>query len=200
MATLIPAEPGTYLIGPDCVTTAVIIAWQYIQGNDCLPVFSHARSGVLRQEAFLFPSGVVSHPASKMIFEDHRAWEAHASEFNLAESTEEIKEPVASTKPAAAKPAATKPEPSHPAGIIFGTKTQKTKSFWHWPDANAVFEIEGETALPNDPRAVKVKREEFFALKRDGAAKVDPHAGTIHEDDEPEAAPVDADDDDMSVI
>lgn len=61
--------------------------------------------------------------------------------------------------------------------LHFGNQSFKTKSFWHWPEANAVFEIEPEQVIPSDPRVKKVKRDEYAVFKRDGASLIDPHAG-----------------------
>lgn len=84
--------------------------------------------------------------------------------------------------------------------LHFGSQTYKTKSFWHWPDANAVFAIEGEQVYPSDPRAIKVKREEYAQFKRDGAVVIDPHAGVIEKDDQTEAPAEDEEEDFSDVV
>lgn len=208
MTTLIPAVPPAKLLAHTGEAVAVIIGWQYLTGNYCFPVFAHARTGIRKNEAIQFEDGTVSHPDSKEVFPSSRDWVAFADAENLENQTGEVDgakavteapkttaaaptkpAATATVKPAAPKPAATKPEPKAPPAsdkLVFGTKAHKTKSFWHWPDANAVFEIEGENPYPTDPRVAKIKREEFFALKRDGAVAIDPHAGVIQDDDQSE--------------
>lgn len=200
MTAFVPAAPETFIVGPEGERTAVIIAWQWVTGNYMMPVFDIARTGILKQEAIQHPDGTVSHPDSKGLFNDVRDWVSYAHAHNLAEITEEVKAPAKTGPKPRAKADAPEdpPDPNRP--IVFGTKTFKTKSFWHWPTANAVFEIEGEQSVPDDPRVLKVKRDEWYDFKRAGAVEIDPHAGTILES-EPAAEPVDeTEDDDMDVV
>jgi len=177
------APAGTYLYHRDHGRLAVIVGFAYVQANLAFPIYGvPTKAGIGPLECIEHPEGYISYPAKSRMFESLADWSAFVEDM-----AEEGEETVA---------AGTAPDPSP---IVFGDKTNKTKSFWHWPTANAVFEIEGETALPNDPRVKKVKRDEFFDLKRDGAVKIDPHAGVIEE--EPETVTEeDDDDDDSSVI
>lgn len=186
MLNVFPAQPETTVIDANGNNVAHIIGWVLIQGAMAHPVFAVNRSGIAATEAIWHADGTVTHPHSQKFFEDADRWVA------FIETETDVAETVTGEKPTGTTEG-TAPDTSP---LVFGNKSNKTKSFWHWPVANAIFEIEGDAALPNDPRAVKVKREEFAELKRNGAVKIDPHAGII-EDDAPEA-PVE--DDDMECV
>jgi hypothetical protein len=185
MTSLISATPGTNLINAHGNIVAVIIAWQYLQGNMAFPLFACGRSGVAKEEAVFHPEGYITHPASQKVFESVDLWTAYIDGEAIVTDTSGTTEGTAPDN----RP------------INFGTKSYSTKSYWHWPTANAIFEIEGKAEYPDDPRVLKIKREEFADLKRGGASKIDPHAGVIQEDGPNEAAPaVDEDEDEMDVV
>lgn len=180
------APAGTYLTHRDHGRLAVIVGFAYVQGNLAFPIFAvPTKSGVGPLEAIEHPDGAVSYPAKARTFESVTDWMSFVED--LDDETAEAKKPVEGTKP-------------DDSPIKFGTKSNKTKSFWYWPTANAVFEIEGEAVLPDDKRVEKIKRDEFFNLKRDGAVKIDPHAGVIVEEGGTHPADEEDEDDDASVI
>jgi hypothetical protein len=188
MTSLISATPGTNLINAHGNVVAVIIAWQYLQGNMAFPLFACGRSGVAKEEAVFHPEGYVTHPASHKVFESVDLWTAYIdAEATVTDTSGQTEGTAPDTR-----------------AIVFGTKSYSTKSFWHWPTANAIFEVEGKEPYPDDPRVLKIKREEFADLKRGGAAKIDPHQGVIQEDENDHAGePLETsapDDDDMDVI
>lgn len=192
MQTVIPAHPGTYLLDSGGSEIAVIIGWAHVQGNRLDPLFDIARSGPLISEAIQHPGGYVSHPSSKLLFVDASAWESYATENKLDKVAAVVTKPVDA---AVNKPVETVGKPS--AALTFGTKSHKTKSFWHWPEMNAIFEIEGESPYPTDSRVTKIKRDEFAELKRQKLSVIDPHSGIIDEEPAVEAA---EEDDDMDVV
>lgn len=209
--TIIPAANDTNIVDRDGNAVAMVVAWQYIQTNMVFPVFAIARSGVRSDEAIWHENGKVEHPASQRMFVDIDAWTAWA-EDNVTEATEQAVE----SKPAAAattKPAAPATKPATTAApastgsmtpITFGTKSYSTKSYWVWPDMKVIFEIEGGSVYPNDPRVEKIKRDEFAQAKRDGFDKIDPTSGVIPGEHEQEQAEdqteVVNDDEDMDVV
>lgn len=165
---IFPAQPGTNLVHKDDGVTAPIVGFAYVQGNLVFPLFVMAgKSGCGPDEAVQHPDGLISYPAKSRFFTSLGEWQEW-----MRDQAEEEEAQVAATGGPDKSP------------IKFGTTKYKTKSYWHWQTANAIFEIEGEAAIPDDPRVVKVKRDEFADLKKAGASKIDPHAGVI-EDEEP---------------
>lgn len=185
---LIPAAPGTRIVEyPSNEVVAIIVGYIHVQGTRVDPVTALARgSAIYAHEAIQFADGSLDYPAKGLHFERYADWEEYMS-ANAPKKEVPVDSPAVDTSP-----------------LKFGDKTYNTKSFWHWDLANAIFEIEGGQPYPNDPRAVKIKRDEFAALKRDGAVKVDPHAGLILEDDpKPEAPATEAaaeDEDDLDDV
>lgn len=196
MQTIIPANPGAFLLNATGERIAVIVAWAYVQGNRVDPIFDIARSGPMKNEAIQHSLHSVVHPDSKEFFNTVADWNAYAAEHNLDRIATPKAAPAATGKPAAAAQASAPPANE---AIKFGTKSYSTKSFWAWGDALAVFEIEAGQPYPHDPRVKKVKREEFFEFKRTGFAVIDPHVGLIEEAEATEAAPVE-EDEDMDVV
>lgn len=191
-----PAQPGTVLLQYDAdgdYTTTPIIGWQHVSGNMCFPVFPTGSRSVGPGSVLAIPNGddfLYVHPTTQKCSSDLDFMSGIVSE-SLGDAEESGEAPAATTKPG--KPSAPITADGKPDSkpINFGAQTYKTKSFWHWPVANVVFEIEGEHVVPSDPRVVKIKRDEYAKLKRDGAAKIDPHSGLIHgdtEDPSPEEA------------
>lgn len=207
--TIIPAADDTNIIDRDGNAVAMVVAWQYIQSNMVFPVFAFARSGVRSDEAIWHENGKVEHPASQRMFVDIDAWTAWA-EDNVTEATEEAAQSkpavAATTKPAtpASKPAATAAAATTGSlsPIKFGTKSYSTKSYWVWPDMKVIFEIEGGSVYPDDPRVEKIKRDDFAQAKRDGFDKIDPTSGVIPGDneDQSEGQTGTDDDEDMDVV
>lgn len=206
MTSLVAALPGTTLIDKSGNVLALVIAYQYVSGNMVFPVFATARPGLAADEAIYDPATAgVSHPASQKWFETVDNWVEFAEneEWEAAATAEPAAAPVkaesATTHP---RVATNRPEPAAApakgAPLKFGTKTFASKSFWHWAEVNAVFEIEPDQPLPADKRAVKVKRDDFVALKRDGATKIDPHAGVV--DEAPATAEVVEEEDEDDVV
>lgn len=186
---LIPAAPNTRIVEyPSAETVAVVVGFIHVQGTRVDPVTALARgSAIYAHEAIQFADNSLDYPAKGLHFPSYADWEEYMS-ANAPKKEVPVDSPAVDTSP-----------------LKFGEKTYNTKSFWHWDLANAIFEIEGGQPYPNDPRAVKIKREEFAALKRDGAVKVDPHVGLIIEDD-PAPAPTaaapepEADEDDLDDV
>lgn len=198
-----PAAPGTLMLAyhPDDgkVSLTPIVGWANPTGLMAFPVVAvGGRSMGPLQAIEHGPEGLVSYPTASLVFRDRLEWAKYMRQNAPSDadggheepSVEEMAEEAGTASHGADKGEGgpdTKP-------LIFGKKTYSTKSFWHWEAANAVFEIEGGEVYPNDPRAVKIKRDEFFTLKRDGAVKIDPHAGLILDSGEPEEPEASEDD------
>lgn len=182
-----PAQPGTILRQYDAdgdYKDTPIIGWQHIQGNMCFPVFPCGARSVGPGSVIILPVNewipeMFVHPSSQTCTTERDEIEGIVSEA-LGAAEEAGETPAATTKTIAVQPDG-KPDTKP---INFGATTYKTKSFWHWQAANVVFEIDGEQVVPSDPRVTKIKRDEYAKLKRDGAAKIDPHSGLIHGDSE----------------
>jgi len=192
-----PASPGTYLRQFDAdgdYTDTPILAWQHISGNMAFPIFPVGNRSVGPGSLIYIPDGMWSHPSSGTVLEDWTDARAHVADFMEQHPAE----------PRMEKPLP-KDVPVQPDGkpdlrpLHFGEQSYKTKSFWHWPTANVIFEIEGEQVYPSDPRVVKVKRDEWAKLKRDGASVIDPHHGVVQEPDEQDEQP-EAEEDDFSDV
>lgn len=188
---LVAAAPNTRIVQyPSGLVAAVVVAWAHVQGSRVDPITPINRgTAIYPNEAIQFDNGEVVYPAKSLCFETFSDWESWMSEnFDARDEGEPEKAAAPSdskpSKPSAAKPAATKAPPSGP--IIFGSKKYATKSFWSAPSLNAIFEIEGDQFYPADERCVKIKRDEFFELRKQGWSKIDPHQGEVHEE-EPEA-------------
>lgn len=186
-----PAMPGTFLRVWDedgDPKDIPIVGWMNITGQLALPLTPVPNPGTDKNTM------VVVTPTDEQgeVYYCHRAtgtiyYSADDADNFMAGYLEANPMPSAPEKGDASVKTDTKAGPDT-RPLHFGSQTYKTKSFWHWPDANAVFEIEGEQVYPSDPRAIKVKREEYAQFKRDGAVVIDPHAGVITEEAEQPAA------------
>ena len=131
------------------------------------------KAGLTDRDGIVFTSdGLVSYPHKCMVFKNVDEFETYVDDHVTGDSAP-VKNVVAPSAP-------TKP-------LNWGEETFKTKSFWHWEEANAVFSVEKGEVLPTDKRAVKIKRDEYDALRKSGAVQIDPHNGVIAKDAEPEA-------------
>lgn len=166
-----------------------IVGWMNITGQLALPLTPVPNPGTDKNTMVVVPP---ADPVAGEWYFCHRAtgtvcYENEDANSFMAGYLEENPMPTAAEKAEPAKTQKADPQPGPDTRPLhFGSQTYKTRSFWHWPDANAVFEIEGEQVYPSDPRAVKVKREEYAQFKRDGAVVIDPHAGVITEEAEDE--------------
>lgn len=192
---MFPAQPGTVMRQYDADgdhTETPVVGWVHIQGSIVFPVFCVPGLSAGPGSAIWIPSSVETssgywcYPHKGVVTSDETKLEGMISE---ALGEEEEKAPAPKNAPVTVEG---KPD-TRP--LSFGAKTYNTKSFWHWETANAIFEIEGKEVYPSDPRVVKIKRDEYAKLKRDGAVKIDPHSGLINEDS---AAPEDDEEDDVA--
>jgi hypothetical protein len=193
-----PALPGTFLREWDAdgdTRDTPIIGWTYVTGNMGFPIFPVGGRSVGPHALIFVPVGdpdmnigLWCHPSSQLATGDYAAAESVV---------------VAAMETVGAPEPDLKDRPVDPAGqpdmkpIHFGAATYKTQSFWHWPTANAIFKIEPEHVIPSDARIVKIKRDEFAKLKRDGASVIDPHNGVISDTPPEEPAAEEAGDEDF---
>jgi hypothetical protein len=179
---VIPAETGVFLIDRNGDMRAPIIGWIHVTGVRADPMFPvGCRPNFTSDEAILFSdssTGFVAHPATGRLYATVADWVAA-----IAEAEEVKPEAQPDLRP-----------------IVFGNKTRKTKTFWHWPIGNAVFIIEGESKLPEDPRVLNVKRDEFAEIKKAGAEEIDPHNGVILPDPPPTAETEDDEDEFKNLV
>jgi hypothetical protein len=205
--TLFAAQEGTFLIErdpakPANVTRIPIIGWQHIQGNVAFPVCVINHGGLTHNKAILHPEGFVTDPVHGLVCGSIDEW---MNFMKTAKSTDKVLNPPSPhTSPVddpteAAERArqarlmpdetprnkpgpAPKPKAAPSAGIAFGTKSFKTRSFWQCEAG--VFTVDGGEVYPKDPKCIKVTRNEYDAVRRDGAKVIDPHASPDLGDDE----------------
>lgn len=150
------------------------------------------------------PDGTFTHPYSGLSFNGFTNWKEYIEGI---EPTGDDKAPIIHpahdvAKRIASEPKVTKaavveqifnssgdmpedrPEPSleDSKPLLFGSQSYKTKSYWKWPSTKALFEIAAEQMIPADKRVEKIKRDEFFKLRREEWATINPHDGTIVKD------------------
>lgn len=201
-----PAAAGTLVVIRDHdathgVTYTPVVGWCHVQGNLAFPILAMAFGGLTHGKAVVSPDGFVTDPTHQQVFENVDEWAAfidRAKEPKEPSQTEKVIDKALKEDAAPGKPA-TRAAKAAPTGqIIFGTKTFTTKSFWKVPEMEAIFEVEGNETYPKDPRAEKVKRDDYMALKKEGWTKIDPRSGVLEETEEVETVTEDEDDDDGS--
>lgn len=168
-----------------------VVGWMNLTGTLAIPILPVGGQTVGPGSIIITPHNefvteLFSHPSSGLVFDDLDAAADHVGQYLAEHPLPKQAEPAATATTTAA-PKSNGPQQDPKAPLHFGAKKYATKSYWSWPDQNAVFEIEAEAVYPSDARAKKVKREEYAALKRAGATKIDPHAGEVV-DDQTEAA------------
>jgi hypothetical protein len=182
---IFPAAPGTFVATRDTAANhgvyyVPVIGWAHVQANLAFPILPMAFGGLTHGKCVVTPDGYVTDSIHGQCFDKIDDWIAF---IDRAKRKGEDAEPdgvaTAAKDPAPTKPAAAKTAPS--GVIVFGTKTYQSKSFWSYPEQNAVFELEGGVPYPKDERVTKVTREQFAALKKAGATKIDP-SGQVSED------------------
>lgn len=199
MTYIIPALPDTLLLIYDSedsmFSLTPVVGWASPTGGQAFPV---PAVGGRKVDQFAGiehgTNGMVSYPHKGMVFDDRESFGAYMMQADLTDASppQEVTKTVPRTpekvvpqpRDRTAIPVATTKTAAVITGrqpIKFGNQSYKTKSFWSWPEANAVFSIEPEDVLPNDARVTKVKRLEFDELKRAGAVKINPHHGDIQE-------------------
>jgi hypothetical protein len=201
-----PATPGSaMMVYADGALDKIIpiLGWVYVTGQRADPIFPIA-AGVSPVCGFCISINdehdSYLHPHTGLCFESGREFGDHMAAFS--EAWKHAGEDAPREEPADETGVITKwlkdeelpiPPQADTRPIHFGAKTFKQQSFWHWPDANCVFAIPGEQALPSDPRVLKVTGEEFKTMKREGADEIDPHNGEVivkaPEDETPPARP-----------
>lgn len=163
---IIPETTGAVLLSCDRATgefsTIPIVAWAYVAGNLVFPLFDIARpsgvgplEGVLRTGVSGETLEIVTHPHSRKSMTPQQFYSLCREMIENGVGVE-----VSGTE-------ALKKVFAHEA-IRFDAESYKTKSFWKMPVANAVFEIGKNETYPADKRCLKIDREEFGALKKEG--------------------------------
>lgn len=182
------AAPGTTLRRWDAdgnTTDIPIVAWTHVQGNMAHPIFPVPGISVGPNTAIFF---------FESLADDNGLW-LHPASGQTVDTADEIEAIVIEALGSIDLEGKPDTRPIH-----FGAQTYKSKSFWHWPTANAIFTVEGEEVYPSDARVIKVKREEWAKLKRDGAVVINPHDGLITEEAEVDAGEEEEEDDYRSLI
>ena len=221
MTTIFPAPPGTYLVErkPDEGRTEYtpVVGYYHVQGGIVFPLCAIAHGGLTRYRALLTPDGYVTDPSAGLVCASLAEWERIADtegytklkvrnghmpapapeaepedlKAERREDRDEGKEPEEQTRPATVATKAATRIPDKPKGK---PQVFQTTSFWRTTDGNDIFVVEGGTEAPakNDPSYVKIKRDDYQALKREGAdvikwpldADEDGNAASEPEDDE----------------
>lgn len=173
--TIFPAQPGTFMItrdpstSPPSVIKVPVIGWNHVQGNMAFPVCVMNHGGLTHGKAILHPEGFVTDSVNGLTFETEAEWLSFMKTAKPKGATEAEPEEEDAMNEAVG-----------PSGAIeFGTKTYKTNSFWSMPSENAIFQIEGGQPYPKDDRCSKVTRDEYAALKKQGATVIDPNSGEV---------------------
>lgn len=194
---LLPALPGSIMIvyneEGEIANVVPIVAWVYIQANRVDPIFPIGVS-VSPLSIFFLPdneAGRYVHPHTGECLDDEsecvdfmREFADQWSKRGIDAPRDESEEPAPGPTEKWAEGVLANPEFADLKGpdtrpLHFGAKTFKQQSFWHWPDSNCVFAIPGETALPSDPRVIKITGDEYKQIKLDGADVIDPHNGEV---------------------
>lgn len=195
MTYVIPAQPDTLILIYDpeelACTLTPVVGWAAPTGAQAFPIPA-VGSRKIDQFAGIEhgTDGLVSYPHKSTVFANRDAFMAYMidADFDDASPPQEVNRTPEKVVPATRERTAIPVTATKTAAVVtgrqpirFGNQSFKTKSFWSWPEANAVFSIEPEDVLPADDRVVKVKRLEFDELKRNGAVKINPHHGDIQE-------------------
>ncbi len=190
------AQPDTMVIEienpvvkPATVMFTPIVGWINLSGALAFPVCAIPGMALKHGRAVRHSNGYISDPTHGLCFKNQDEWLAFmrtAKTPSGAKSSEQTQAGQYHRSQEILHPEADEELTNHeepvaadPTGITFGTKTYKTKSYWSMPDINAIFPIEGNVAYPADDRCVKVTREQFAELKREGSNVIDPHTGVI---------------------
>lgn len=194
MQTVIPANPGTYKINVSGQIVAPIIGWLHTTGLRADPIFpagqiaNFAKGDGIVHGASVKGKDVVS--CAGILDAETGAWFATADDWRKAR--------LAATKgdaEKAAEPATEDPdqpaEPDH-SPIKFGRAVGKKRSFWAWPAAQAIFVMDVNQNLPDDPRVEKSTGKEHTELLAQGFVLIDPHTGVEVSQDEPETVEAEA--------
>lgn len=207
---IFPAQPGTFIVERDLtvsppVTVRVpVVGWNHVQGTMAFPIAVMNHGGLTHGKAILHPEGFVSDPTHGQVFTNLEEWETFMRTAKPGRkqappkpSDEQADDYLETMEPADAYEAEQAEEEEVENGedaaneavgpIEFGTKSYKSRSFWKYPLAGAIFQIEGGEPYPKDDRVEKITRDEFAALKKDGYAVIDPTLGEVSEEDDDDA-------------
>lgn len=191
MSNIFPAQPGTFVLERDPSVVELVrtpvIGWHHVQGGVAYPVCAMNHGGLTHGKAILHPDGYVTDSIHQLVFESERSWLTYIVKAKRDEDEGEAVEPEPEVDQdeiddeylAPEQDDAVEPEP----GIIFGTKSYKTKSFWLVSNKEGhdigLFEVAGGEPYPNDDAVRKVTRDEFAKAKRDGVPPINPASGLV---------------------
>lgn len=178
---VLQAAPNTFIVNTDPELAAIPVLGWIVSENGSLgmPVLPFLRKhGILSGEGFQFPDNEVCDPVLGMMFDSVETWRSFVAETKpyvegkpkgvaghdgkTAEKPADSGAPRGLNNPYPVSPA--------PAGLVkFGKKTYKTTSFWRFTGDgyDFLFEVVGETPYPQDDRAKKITRDEFFKLRKE---------------------------------
>lgn len=201
---IFPAQPGTYIVerdmtvSPPITIKVPVVGWIHIEGTMAFPVSVMSHGGLTHGKAIQHPEGFISDPSHGMVFSSLEEWEAFMRTakpgWNQPKPMDEHADDYLDTMEQAdaheaeLEEAEEEIDNSGQVGPIeFGDKVYKSRSFWKYPQAGAIFQIEGGEPYPRDGRVEKITRDEFTALKKDGHAVIDPTLGEVSEEDDDDA-------------
>lgn len=199
MTTIFPAPPGTYLVErkPDEGRTEYtpVVGYYHVQGGIVFPLCAIAHGGLTRYRALLTPDGFVTDPSAGLVCASLEEWERIADTAGYEklkvrnghmpaapaaepESAGDEEEQTTDVQRQAERPAATadnaKPKPA-PTRIPDKPKGKpqvfQTTSFWRVTGEGTIFTVEPGVEAPakNDSSYTKIKRDDYQAMKREGA-------------------------------
>lgn len=200
--SIFPAAPGTVLLtatrGQPGTTMTPVVAYQHIQAGIVFPLCPMKHGGLTRGVALQTPDGLVTDPSFGMVFTNAEEWLKTVA----TEGYWTAKDKLAYLKPAepaaeddddddpvgAAKPKDKGGRKSHvatgkaPVAAKDLPQVFSTKSFWKTTDEPgnpkakwAIFECEPGIEAPakSNARYVKIKRDEFFELRRNNVEVIE---------------------------
>jgi hypothetical protein len=184
MHSMIVAQPFTYLVKLSELgemEKTPIIAWAPCAENPYRAMMPMTLSGFRRMApgmAILMPCGMVHSLDFAVCFGSAEEWIARRFVTAGTAAAEDVRSRYTvgeGTHKAPSEARATPDEPAETHAEGYNVEWQKepfkTNSFWHYDDPNYefVFQVEGGTGMPPKPTAtvVKIKRDEFMAMKKD---------------------------------
>ncbi len=213
MSTTFAAHPGTYIVerepGPKTSTThsilTPVIAFTHLDTGMVFPLLATPYGGLTRGRALMTPDGFVTDPSVGLVFTSLTEWEALVDKPAYAKMA--MVHEVLPPKAGGFKVEHNISGPSNDAIAIEHEQTTgrlpdkpkgkpqvfQTTSFWQALNEAgdtrvSIFNVIGGAEAPakNDKRFVKIKRDEYMAMKKVGTPVRDPRETTAPEGAEPD--------------
>lgn len=176
-----------------------VVGYYHVQGGIVFPLCPIAHGGLTRYRALLTPDGYVTDPSAGLVCASLAEWEKIADTEGYSKMkvrngipaapdparekgvTDDPADPEGETVTVEADGVVSKEQAEQKARAAAPTRIPdkpkgkpqvfKTTSFWRMTDGSDIFQIAGGVEAPakNDGDFVKITRDEFASLKREGA-------------------------------